>query len=80
MDANFQVKLIDFGVAHKLSQGLAKDLVGTEGYKAPEVIENVPYCALIADIFSIGVTLYFLLTGDKPWLNASTEDCYYNCF
>ena len=67
LDANYQVKLMDFGFAYRLSKGLATDSVGSGCYMAPEVLKNEPYCAIKADIFSIGVTLYFLLTGEYPW-------------
>ena len=43
VDENFNVKLIDFGKAYRLSQGLASDLAGSYHYLAPEIVSESPY-------------------------------------
>ncbi|GCE14819.1 serine/threonine-protein kinase [Tengunoibacter tsumagoiensis] len=61
--------LIDFGIARHLKPGQAKDTIafGSPGYAAPEQYgksQTTPR----SDIYSLGVTLYQLLTGFDPSL------------
>ncbi len=59
--------LIDFGVARHFKPGKPKDTIpfGSPGYAAPEQYgraQTTPH----ADIYSLGVTLYQMLTGIDP--------------
>jgi len=62
------VKLTDFGIARVDGDdpALASGIVGTPGYIAPEQFLGEPLDHRI-DIFSAGVLLYRLLTGDSPF-------------
>ncbi|MBX7219006.1 MAG: protein kinase [Blastocatellia bacterium] len=68
------VKLLDFGIAKLLgdsggSEGPALTMgkiVGTPLYMSPERLNNKPYDGR-ADIYSLGVLLYRLLTGHLPF-------------
>lgn len=63
------VKVMDFGVANILStRGLAKSgtRIGTPAYMSPEQFLNRPVDAR-SDIYSLGVTLYEMLTGKVPF-------------
>ena len=42
---------------------------GTMNYIAPELIKNNGYDGQIADIWSVGVILFYMLTGRKPFEN-----------
>lgn len=69
------VKIGDFGVARTLDQGLdlAKTVIGTPFYLAPEIWDNHPY-GPAADIYSLGVLLYEMCTLKKPFdANSATE-------
>ena len=55
-----RAKLIDFGAM--TSMGVAKDVVGTPPFMAPEVIQHQALDAR-ADLFSLGALGYYLLTG-----------------
>jgi serine/threonine-protein kinase len=65
------VKICDFGIARLPYAGQntltgARTLLGTTGYMAPEQITGAPVDAR-ADLYSLGCTLYALLTGSPPF-------------
>lgn len=62
------VRLIDFGIAREYKEGKKGDTqhVGTHGYAAPEQINGDGQTDARTDIYSLGVTLYHLLTGKNP--------------
>lgn len=69
------VKLIDFDTCMEWTPASPKSnrFVGTPGYIAPEALlgEITPQ----SDIWSIGVILYILMTGESPWTSlVSIED------
>ena len=68
LTADGRVKLADFGVSVQLLglHALRTSSVGTPGYVAPEVLNTEPY-GFAADIWSLGSTLYTLVTGRRPW-------------
>jgi len=53
-------KLLDFGAVAPM--GPSRQIVGTPGYSAPEALEMQPLDAR-TDLYSLGATLYFALTG-----------------
>ena len=68
-----QVKIADFGIAKILELGPgdlsltgAQDVVGTPHYMAPEQVEKPQSVDSRADIFSLGVVFYEMLTGELP--------------
>lgn len=73
------VKVLDFGLA-KMSHGEARDnsltdsgqMLGTPHYIAPEQALDAQTADIRADIYSLGCTLYFLLTGGPPYPQGST--------
>ena len=64
-------KLLDFGIAQpeKHDRGLTRtgSVIGTIHYMAPERLRNRPFDGR-SDIFSTGVMLYQLLTGQLPFV------------
>jgi len=63
-----RVKLTDFGIARFGTSNLTHDgqLLGTPNYMAPEQIRGEA-ADHRADVFSLGVVLYEMLTGEKPF-------------
>lgn len=58
------IKLFDFTVAHKFDAQRLATVVGKQSYMAPEQVKGMP-CPQ-SDIYSLGATMYFLLTGVDP--------------
>ncbi len=70
IEADGRVKLTDFGVARIQDSGEATrtqgSMVGTLKYMSPEQVQGQPIDAR-ADLFAVGIVLYQLLTGKRPF-------------
>ena len=72
--ADGEVKLLDFGIAKLVSDGAAPETALTQlggraftpDYASPEQIAGQPI-STASDIYSLGVVLYELLTGARPY-------------
>lgn len=62
------LKLIDFGIAreYKPESNTDTTVIGTRGYAAPEQYGKTQSDAR-TDIYSLGVTMYYLATGKSPY-------------
>lgn len=69
-----EVKLIDFGLAKKFLHGhdVLFGVVGTIHTMAPQVINSEPHNSQ-ADLWSIGVIAYMLLSDSSPFYETSTK-------
>ncbi|XP_028814242.1 death-associated protein kinase 2 isoform X1 [Denticeps clupeoides] len=69
-----KIKLIDFGLAHKIDDDVEfKNIFGTPEFVAPEIVNYEPL-GLEADMWSIGVITYILLSGASPFLGESKQE------
>lgn len=62
------IKLLDFGISIVIkskNQKIGKAL-GTRGYAAPEQCKSDNVCDLRSDIYAMGMTMYYMLTGLNP--------------
>ncbi|XP_067292244.1 death-associated protein kinase 2 isoform X2 [Pseudorasbora parva] len=77
LDNNVQlprIKLIDFGLAHRIKDGVEfKNIFGTPEFVAPEIV-NYEQLGLEADMWTIGVITYILLSGASPFLGDSKQE------
>ena len=64
-DDSGRIVLMDFGAGRTMAQEGTSDRAGTPLYMAPEVIEGGQASAR-SDVYSLGVLLYHLVTGDYP--------------
>ncbi|KAJ7222348.1 kinase-like domain-containing protein, partial [Mycena pura] len=67
LTTNGLVKIADFGLARELTAGPIRDVAGTPGWMAPEVIAESDY-EVDADVWSAACTLVEILEGGHPWL------------
>jgi eukaryotic-like serine/threonine-protein kinase len=67
------IKVVDFGLARIEASNLTETgtLLGTPAYMSPEQFLGLPVDAR-SDLFSAGVILYQMLTGDRPFSGSPT--------
>ena len=60
--------LFDFGTAREYKSGNVADTtcLGTRGYAAPEQYDAARQTDARTDIYCLGATMYYLLTGERP--------------
>ena len=78
LTADDTLKITDFGTAKILQLGATQTahVIGTPSYMSPEQIKGKPVDGR-SDVFSLGVVLYELLTGAKPFHGDSVTTVIY---
>lgn len=72
LDGNGRVQVADFGLSAIAAPcGSLSNVCGTAEFLAPEVISTTEFDGALADIWSMGVILYELLTGTTPFKGSS---------
>lgn len=78
---DWKVKIADFGFATKSEgkkgNGILYTALGTASYASPELLQKKSYNGVKSDIFSLGVSLFVLVTGKMPFKHALLDDSYY---
>lgn len=68
LDVYGQIKISDFGFSRFVGQnGLVETPCGSPCYASPECISGKAYDGRKSDIWSVGVLVYAMLTGQLPW-------------
>ena len=75
-DNDYTLKYVDFGMAIE-TQSKLESFLGTPNYAAPELHLKRAYYGKSEDIFSLGVTLFVLVTGRLPFKLALPNDILY---
>lgn len=73
LTANDEIKLIDFGISYDLKMKQEDRISGTPSYMSPEQIEGTSI-DFRSDIYSIGITMFELITGYLPFHTAKSRD------
>lgn len=64
---NMKIKISDFGFARViLNEAFTQSHIGTYPFMAPQILQGKPYNNM-SDIWSLGITLFFMLFKRIPW-------------
>ena len=76
IDLTNTIKICDFGVSKHFDDKneIMYDHCGTPAYIAPEIFEHTGYKGPACDIWSAGVTLYYMLAGEQPFKAGSITE------
>ncbi|KAF5464873.1 hypothetical protein F2P56_014919 [Juglans regia] len=84
VDARGNIKISDFGLSalpqHFRGDGLLHTTCGSPNYVAPEILANRGYDGATSDIWSCGVILYVILTGQLPFDDRNLAVLYQKIF
>jgi len=73
-DSDIVLKITDFGASKEmLNTKHARSLSGTISYMAPEMLEENPVYSFAVDIWSLGLVLYYLFTGNKMFKDGTAR-------
>jgi len=68
LDKNLNIKIADFGMASlQVPSKMLETSCGSPHYASPEIIKGIKYDGTAADVWSCGIILYALLTGNLPF-------------
>lgn len=77
LDEFGHIKIIDFGFSRFAESGqMFMTPVGSPAYAPPEIIDGEKYDGKLADLWSLGVILFALITGELPWKGSNQIQIY----
>jgi serine/threonine protein kinase len=78
LDHRMVVKLADFGLCHAdSSKRLLQTPCGSPLYAPPEILNGIEYDGKKADIWSLGIVLYTIVTARLPWTSDNTIELFH---
>uniref|UniRef100_A0A8C0CZJ8 non-specific serine/threonine protein kinase n=1 Tax=Balaenoptera musculus TaxID=9771 RepID=A0A8C0CZJ8_BALMU len=73
--SNMNVRLTDFGLSNKCDDtGQLDTICGTPPYAAPELLLGQSYSGPAVDVWSLGVVLYTMVTGSRPFVGKDFQE------
>src|SRR5262249_23486142 len=75
-----QAKILDFGLAHLHHEDMGElpgrkgAVMGPPDFLSPEQSKDVQATDIRSDLYSLGCTFYYLLTGEVPFSGGTTSD------
>lgn len=77
LDTTNKPMLGDFGLSISIDQAKqVNTFCGSFKFQSPESLEKQPHDPYKADIWSLGVTFYYMATGNDPWPQFPHEEIY----
>ena len=73
LQPNGKIKLLDMGIASRMSDASDSTGFGTPAYMPPEQSEK-RQCGRYTDIFALGIMLFEMLTGTIPYAGQTTSE------
>ncbi|TMW58186.1 hypothetical protein Poli38472_011774 [Pythium oligandrum] len=73
LDAQWQAKLCDFALSTSTDQD-CRECVGKLHYMAPEVLDGLSYDPVKADMWSLGILLFIMMTGSPLFHISAPSD------
>lgn len=72
------IRIVDFGLSRRVdSTTEVREILGTPEYVAPEILNYEPI-STASDMWSIGVLIYVMLTGESPFLGEEKQETFLN--
>ncbi|XP_071401647.1 serine/threonine kinase 17a like [Centroberyx affinis] len=72
------IRIVDFGLSRRMDNVTeVREILGTPEYVAPEILSYEPI-STATDMWSIGVLIYVMLTGESPFLGDNKQETYLN--
>ncbi|XP_073943567.1 death-associated protein kinase related-like, partial [Choristoneura fumiferana] len=73
-----ELLICDFGISRAIQPGAhVREILGTRDYVAPEILSYEPL-SLAADMWSVGVLAYVLVSGYSPFAGDTKQETYLN--
>jgi serine/threonine protein kinase len=77
IDSSGNARLTDFGLAKYAPDGaLTTTACGSPIYVSPEIISDLPYSPQMSDMWSIGVVIYAMVSGQLPWTSTNRQQVF----
>ncbi|OHT05532.1 CAMK family protein kinase [Tritrichomonas foetus] len=77
LDTCYHIKLSDFGFSRYVeTNNLVRTPCGSPCYASPECLSGQPYDPMKSDIWSCGVILYVMVTGQLPWTQRNSAQLF----
>ena len=78
INQNYNPIITGFEYATNNNVNALNDFIVDRGYSSPQIVEGQVYNGFRADIFSLGVILFYLVTGRKCFQNTDIHDINYS--